>query len=179
MKKIVVLASVIALGFGAYYLYSQYTKLTNICFSFAGFEISKINRERITITVKLNVKNQSDIAVKLNSYDLTAYMNGAYVAKITSINPISNKPMVLDTIAPNKTSVLSLIIDIEPKKSKALANWDFVSKILLDVNNVNIKITGNMSVTVAGLGVKQFPLTIESKLKEMLPNKQVPSQPCV
>ncbi len=169
----------LALGFGAYYIYSQYKKLTNICFTFAGFEISKINRERITITIKLNVKNQSDIAIKLNSYDLSAYLNGAYVAKITSINPISNKPMVLDTIAPNKFSVLSLVIDVEPKKSKALANWDFISKILLDVNNIKIKIAGNLSVNVSGIGVKSFPVTIESKLKDMKPDKSVPSQPCV
>lgn len=179
MKKIAVLAGVLALAYGAYYVFSQYKKLTNICFTFGGFEISKINRERITITVKLNVKNQSDIAIKLNSYDLSVYLNGAYAAKIVSTNPISNKPLVLDTIAPNKISVLSLVIDVEPKKNAALANLDFISKILLDVNNIKIKIAGNLSVNVAGVGLKSFPLTIESKLKEMMPNKAIPSQPCV
>ncbi len=179
MRKLIVLAGALAVGFGAYYLYQQYKKISNICFTFAGFEISKINRERITITVKVNVKNQSDIAIKLNAYDLSVFMNGAYVAKIVSTNPISNKPLVLDTISPNKSSVLSLIIDVEPKKTKALANWDFISKILLDVNNIKIRIAGNLSVTIAGIGIKNHPLNIEAKLKDMKSGSEVKSQPCV
>jgi hypothetical protein len=180
MKKIAIFAGILALGLGAMYFYGQYKKLTNICFTFAGFEISKINRERITLTIKLNVKNQSNIGIKLSSYDFNVYMNEAYVAKIVSVNPITGKPIELDFIAPNKFSVLSLILDVEPKKNKALANWDFISKILLDVNNIKIKIVGNMAVNVGNTGIRKFPLTIGPvALKEMMPDKSIPSQPCV
>lgn len=178
MNKVAIIAGLLLLGVGGYYVYNQYTKLNSICFTMSGYEISKINRERITIIVRVNVKNKSDIPIKLNAYDFGIYLNNAFVGKITSVNPISNKPMVLDTIGPNAKSVLSLVIDVEPKKIKSLANWDFISKILLDVNNTVIKITGNISATIAGFGIKNYPLLIESKIKDIKPDNSVPTTPC-
>ena len=88
----------------AWYGYSQYKKLTNLCYSFNGFEILKLNRERLTIQINLRVKNESAIEIKLNSYNLKMYLNGAETATVSA-----KKETV---IAPGTFTVLSLLIDV-------------------------------------------------------------------
>ncbi len=172
MKKTLIFAGVVALvGFGIWYAADQYKKLTDVCFNFDGYDIQKINRERITILVKLKLKNKSDLAITLTSYDFNIFMNGAAVSRIRS-----NKAQLIKS---NSFTVLSLLIDVEPKNVKSLANWDFISQILLDVNNVKIKIQGTIGAHVSGIGVKSLPISVESKLKDMRPDPNVKSEPCI
>lgn len=171
-KSLVWIGLAAVLGGLAWYGYSQYKKLTNLCYSFTGFEILKLNRERITIQINLRVKNESAIEIKLSSYNLKMYLNGADVATISA-----KKETV---IKPGAFTVLSLLIDVDPKSVKGLANWDFISKILLDINNVKIRIAGTLTASVAGFGVKNYPVDIGPvPIKSMKPDKNNPSPPCV
>lgn len=171
MKKVLIVAGILAgIGGLAWYLHYQANLLMKYCFNFVGYKIHKLNRERITLEVQMQIKNQSNFDLTINSYDFNVYMNGAYVTKVSSKKS--------QLIKAKGFSVLSLMIDIEPKKSKELANWDFLSRILLDVNNIKLKINGSLSATAIGVSAKDIPVNVEMRLKEMIPDKTKPSEPC-
>lgn len=171
MKKALIIGGVvIGLGALAWYIYRQANLLLNFCFNFVGYKIHTLNRDKISIELKLSIKNRSGLDVTIDSYNFDVFMNGAFVTKIRS-----NKNQV---IAKHSFSVLSLMVDVEPKKNKDLANWDFLSRVLFDVNNIKFKITGTVSAKALGISASNVPVDIEMKLKEMLPDSKNPSPPC-
>lgn len=171
MKKALIIGGIlIGVGALAWYIKRQANLLKDFCFNFVGYKIINLNRDRITIELKLDIKNKSDIDVTINGYNFDIFMNGAYVSKV-----LSKK---VQKIAKHGFSILNLTVDIEPKKNKSLANWDFLSRVLLDVNNIKVKIKGDLSATALGINAKNVPVDLEMKLKEMLPDSKNPSPPC-
>lgn len=171
MKKALIFVGIAAaIGTLAWYLHRQANLLLQYCFNFVEYKIHTLNRERITIEVGLQIKNKSDLDITIHSYDFKVFVNGAYATKVSS-----KKPSLLGK---NGFTILSLLIDIEPKKTKDLANWDFLSRVLLDVKNIKIKIDGSLSASALGISAKNVPLTLEMKLKDMLPDSKNPSPPC-
>jgi len=172
MKKVLIISGIlVGIGALAWYLKRQANLLMEYCFNMVGYNITTLTRDRITIELKLQIKNKSDLEVTVNSYDFSAYLNGAYVTKIRS-----NKPQ---KIAPKGFSVLYLLIDVEPRKNKDLSNWAFLSQILFDVANIKVKIAGGVSVSALGISPGVIPVDVEMKLKQMLPDSKNPSPPCV
>lgn len=170
MKKVIIIAGILGVGALAWYLYHQANLLMQYCFNFTGYKIVTLNRERITLEVKLEIKNNSNFEVNINSYNFQVFMNGAYVTNVSSkkVQPIAKKSF----------STLTLLIDVEPKKNKDLANWDYLSLLLLDVNNIKLKIAGTVSASALGISAENVKVNLEMKLKEMLPDSKNPSPPC-
>jgi LEA14-like dessication related protein len=171
MKRVLVIAGILAgIGALAWYLKHQANLLMQYCFNFTGAKIINFSRERITIEVKLQIKNKSDLDITISGYDFDVFLNGAYATHVSS-----NKQT---KVAKRSFSTLALLIDIEPKKNKDLANWDFLARLLLDVNNIKVKIKGTVSATALGINATDVPVDLEMKIKEMMPDKQNPSPPC-
>lgn len=171
MKRVLIIAGIIAgIGGLAWYLHRQANLLMQYCFNFTGYKILELNRDIISIEVKLQMKNKSDLEVTISGYEFDVYLNGAYVTKVSS-----NK---MQKVAKRDFSTIVLKIDVEPRKNKELANWDTLSRILLDFKNTRVKIKGSVSATALGISAKDIPVSLEMKLKEMLPDKQNPSPPC-
>lgn len=171
MKKVLIIAGIIGVGALAWYLHRQANLLMQYCFNFTGYKIITLNRDRITIEIELQVRNKSDLDITISGYNFEVFLNGAYVTQIGSQKP--------QKIAKNSFSTLVLVIDVEPRKNKQLANWDTLSRILLDFKNTRVRIKGSISATALGISAKDINVDVESKLKEMMPaKKQAPSEPC-
>jgi LEA14-like dessication related protein len=172
MKKVLIISGIlVGIGALAWYLKRQANLLMEYCFNFVGYKITTMTRDRITIELQLQIKNKSDLEVTINSYDFSAYLNGAYITKVRSKTP--------QKIAPKGFSVLSLLIDVEPRKNKDLANWAFLSRILFDINNITVKISGGVNVSALGISPGVIPVNVEMKLKQMVPDSKNPSPPCI
>lgn len=171
MKRVLIFAGIIGIVGGlAWYLHRQANLLMQYCFNFTGYQIIELNRSKIQIEVKLQIKNRSDLDITIQGYEFDVYLNGAYVSKINSKKN--------QKVAKNSFSILSLLINVEPAKNKDLANWDFLSRLLLDYKNIKVKIKGSVSATALGISAKDVPVDLEMKLKEMLPDNSKPSEPC-
>lgn len=171
MKKVLIIAGILGgLGALAWYLHRQANLLMQYCFNFTGYKIINLNRDRITIDLQLQMRNKSDLEITISGYQFEVFLNGAYVTKVSS-----NK---IQKIAKNSFSTIILTLDVEPRKNKQLANWDVLSRILLDFKNTKVRIKGDVSATALGISAKDLNVDLEMKLKEMLPDKQNPSPPC-
>jgi len=171
MKKALIITGIlVGIGTLAWYLKHQANLLMQYCLSFVGYRIHTLNRDRITIEIALKIENKSNFDIAIDSYNFNVFLNGAYVTKISS-NKIQN-------INKKGFSIFSLMIDIEPKKNKDLANWDFLSLILLDVNNIKLKVNGTVSVSSLGISAKAMPIALEMKLKDMKQNNKKDASNC-
>lgn len=171
MKRVLIIAGVLAgIGGLAWYFYNQANLLMKYCFNFTGYKIITLSRDRITIEVRLQIKNKSDIDITLTGYKFEVFLNSAYASTIEQ-----KKTQIIKA---NSFSELSLKIDVEPSKNKQLANWDFLSRLLLDVNNIRVRIKGAVSASALGISAKDVGVNLEMKLKEMLPDKANPTPPC-
>ncbi len=170
MKKGWIIAGVAGLlAVGTFFVVQQFRKLSDLCFVLSDIQFEKINRERITFTVNLRVKNESQFTVNIEGYNLKVYLNNAFVATL--------KGKRQATLKPNEFSVLSLVVDIAVKDVKALANWYFTSSILLDINNTVLAIHGDLSANINGVGVRNLPVDVKLKVKEAMGSGE--SKPCL
>jgi LEA14-like dessication related protein len=171
MKRVLVIAGVLAgIGALAWYLHNQANLLMQYCFNFTGYKMINLSRDRITIQLSLQIKNKSDLEITLTGYNFEVFLNGAYATTISNSK--------VQKIGANSFSTVNLTIDVEPQKNKSLANWDFLSRLLLDVNNIKVRIKGAISASALGISAKDVGVNLEMKLKEMLPDKTNPSPPC-
>lgn len=170
MKKILIIAGLL-IGSASVYSYYQYNQLMKYCLSFVGYKIKNLSFSRIVIELNFRIKNNSDIDIKVTSFDFDIFMNGIYATKVKSSTE--------QKIKSRSFSNISLLIDIEPQKNKALASWSFLSKALSDIGGIKVKASGTITVKALGVEAKDQPVSIEMPLRDMLPdNKQKSNQPC-
>lgn len=169
MKKLLILLGIAAAGTAAF-SYHQYNLLMDYCLSFVNYNVKKISIKRIIIELTFQIKNKSDIDITVTSFDFNIYLNGIYATKI--------KSSAKQIIKANSSSKISLLVDIEPLKNKQLASWNFLQKALSDTGGIKVKTEGVISLKAIGATLKDQPVNIEMPLRDMLPDKNKPSQPC-
>jgi len=161
MKKLLLIGLAIA-GTVSAYSYHQYKLLMDYCLSFAGYNVKKLSVKRIIIELTFQIKNKSDIDIKVTSFDFNIYLNGIYATRIKS-----SKEQIIKA---NGSSIISLLVDIEPQKNKQLANWNFLSKAISDIGGIKVKTAGVISLKAFGASLKNQPVEIEMPLRDMLPD---------
>jgi LEA14-like dessication related protein len=157
-----ILAGITVIGM---HLAKQIRLLKTTCFNFAGYKIHTLSKDGVKIEIVLNLRNRSDIAIVLKSYNFNVSINNTQVSVISS--------GVAQVIDRNSYAPISLMVDIDPKK---LLDLRFISGVLLNVNNAMVKIQGRVSINAGGIPAS-MPVLIESKLRDMIPTG--PSQPCL
>ncbi len=176
MKKVLLITGIVGVvGFLTWHFYNQYKLLKKTCINFAGYVIHALSIDRIAIEIKLLVRNKSDIAITLQKYDFKIYINGTYVSSLKSKPAPANMPEATrlalgyapQTIERGAQSPLNLMVDIDPKNAVSTV---FTSGLLLNYNQAVVKIEGEISVNVGGLALESYPVKLEKKLKDMMPD---------
>lgn len=169
MNKYWVIGGVTAVvGILTWHFLHQVNLLKKTCFGFNGYTIKELNINKIVIELRLKLRNKSDIAFTLRSYNFDIFINNT---KVTTA--ASNVPQVIDR---DSFAPLTLMIDIVPKN---ILNPAFLSGFLLNYQNANIKIQGTMSINAGGVSKSALPVLIQSKLRDMLPSSNAKTEPCV
>lgn len=169
MKKLLILATLL-IGTGAAFSYHQAKLLMDYCLSFVGYKVVKLSFKRIIIEMKFQIKNKSNIDITVTSFDFNVYMNGIYATKIKS-----SKQQIIKA---DSSSVISLLVDIEPQKNKRLADLDFLSQALTNIGGIRVGISGTLSLKAFGVSVKDQQVEIEMPLRDMLPDNKKPQPSC-
>ena len=170
MKKILIIAGLL-IGGTSIYSYYQYNQLMKYCLSFVGYKVKQLSLKRIVIELNFRIKNNSDIDIKLTSFDFEICLNGIYATRINS-----SKDQIIKS---RSFSTINLLVDVQPQKNKALASWSFLQKALSDIGGIKVKAEGKITVKAIGIEAKDQPVSIEMPLRDMLPdNKQKSNKPC-
>lgn len=171
MKKLLVITGIFGVGgFLAWHFTNQYKLLKNTCFTFGGFVINSLSKNGVSMAIKLNLRNRSDLSFALKGYNFNIYINNTLVT-----TAYSNATQVIerDSFAP-----LELLIDINPK---TFVKPGFLTSFILNYGQAMVKIEGSVSINAAGVPVNKVPVKIESKLMDMMPapGSSANNQPCI
>lgn len=167
MKKLILL-TLLVFGTGAAYSYNQAKLLMGYGLKYVGYKKIKLSFTRIIFELSFQIKNKSAIDITVTSFDFNIYLNGIYATRITSTKQ--------QIIKANSFSIIKLLIDIEPQKNKEFAKWNFLQKALSDIGGIKVKTSGVISLKALGVSVKNQQVSVEMPLRDMLPDKNKPSQ---
>lgn len=173
MKKNNIGAILLIVGAGvllytAFFLYKQYNKLKNICFSVIKTTIKNISLEGVTLTIYLKVKNISDIDIKLKLYNLDVYVNKKPVAKIPTtdiikINHGGYNTISFDITIPLKQlgeNVIEILTGIY-QDSISGGKQDVLNRVIIDIDS-------DIFVDLGGIKVDKYKYTDKYTLKDLL-----------
>lgn len=146
--------------------------LTKICFNIYGFKIKDVNPKTIALDITLEVKNPSDIDIKIKGYDIDVLLNKFKVASL--------KSSAVKILKADDVSYLVLPININHQeiydtiRSKELLT-DFLLK---QYDKIGVSLEGKF----LGEAVK-IPVSTNIKMNytvaEILKMKDAPSVPCI
>lgn len=178
MKRALVITGVLALGTGIVllgrHLYRQAKLLMDFCFQVDGYNLIELNRKRIAFSVDLKVRNKSKINVDIISYSFNIKVNGKFISQVKSTG------MIAETLPAEGIGGITATIDIRPDQAiKNLANWDFISGILIDQKNVKISFEGGLSANVAGIKIINIPISVNTTVGEIMEGSGQPAPPCM
>ena len=160
-KKHVVAGAIMLVSITAGLLYLQYKKIMDWCINITRINLNSFKWEAADIDLYITVRNKSSVKVNLISQEYNVYINDKFVSKISNSTP--------QVLAPNSDSPLAIKMEFSPKNTFALLGMN-VSDLLLHPENINIKITMSLkvSVKIGFLNVGgTIPFDYVTNLKEM------------
>ena len=92
--KIVIISLVVLLLSIIGFFIVQVRKLINADWTYAGFKITNLSLQKVTITLYLKVENDGVLSVAVTNQNYDAYLNNNFVSKITNNQPFLIKPGV-------------------------------------------------------------------------------------
>jgi LEA14-like dessication related protein len=160
--KYVFIGSAVLLLVGvAFKIKAQYKKLMNYCYRVYSFKINSISKDLVDFTLKIWVRNQSDILLTITNYSFDIFMMAKYVS--TASNVINQK------LYPNTVSTFDVNIKFVPKDVfKAADLISFLSMALANSEEFKIKITGFAGAKAGILSISNIPMSFDYTLKELM-----------
>lgn len=149
-------------GLSVAYVASQQALIRLLKITYNRAELgSQFSFSRIAINIYLNFFNPSLIDVDVDGYDLGVYMNGKLITRLDSTEH--------GYVAARTTSVLKLVVDVNPMQSLAnLFSKEVISGILFDYSKVVVRLKGTVSANHRGIGMKDIPVDISDTLQNLL-----------
>ena len=141
------------------FLYYQYLKLMQYCIKFNNIKINALNANNINFDVVLKLVNQSNLEIKIESQQYSAYVNDSLITK-------ANSPYV-QVIKPTDASLLTVNVVINPKDIIKASKGITLQDLLFNQQNVNIKIDLKIKVALYFLRVS-IPFTYNATLKDLM-----------
>lgn len=135
-KNIIIGASVIGLGIGAF-LYYQYLQLMKYVIKVKGISVKRLGLKDINFDVLLNFTNESDVKIDIVQQKHKIYINDTEISNVVNYNT--------NIIQPNSTSIIGFNVSIDPTKILNILKVDYL-QLLADPNKVNLLIDMNFKV---------------------------------
>ena len=132
----------------------QIKKLTGAKFTYAGFKITNLSLQKVTITLYLKVENDGVLSVAVTNQNYDAYLNNNFVSKITNNQPFLIKSGV---------SYMPLVLDINLADA-IKAGWQNLLSLVTDKSKANIIIKGTYELKLGLFSVKDVVLDLNFNL---------------
>jgi LEA14-like dessication related protein len=167
MKKIWIAIGVLSvLGVGGYFGYqwvqNQRRLLTNFCFKFGGVKVNKLSLNQVSIEITISIKNRSNIDLVIDGYTFDISIEGNKLTTITAKESVSLQSMTWSTFP--------IKIDLNPKDiGKNILNPAVLAKMLGDLDNTTIGISGYISAAALGIDLKHLPINVSLLVADMKP----------
>ncbi len=150
---IVVGALLAVFSIGGYFIY-QFHVLGDFKVKLIGQRIIQTTATRVQVELTLQVTNDSDLDVVINSYDVDLTVNNNFVSKLTS--------NMSQLIRSKGASDFKLMLDFNPQLVlKQALNLDFLKSLISSKESINIGLTGTASIMN---GLKNIPINVQTKL---------------
>jgi LEA14-like dessication related protein len=117
------------------------------------YELETLNLQEIKVKIWLPIENPNNIKFNLNDVDLTVFVNGLKLGKVTSMEKVH--------IPKNSKGTYAIKLDV---KMKDLSVSAFTALKQLKSKYVNIKIEGNVTVSKFVI-VKKVEVDVDEKVK--------------
>ncbi len=172
--NIAIITSVVLVfvGIGCY-VYTNIKSALNYCYKVVNFSISNINKDGISLKVRLALLNNSEISATIEGYNFGVWINDIKIATI--------KESIKKQISPKVINYIDIPVTINPKEfgsglyEKVL---NVLSTYLLNKDKVIVKVEGSFSANVVLWSVRDYPISISMSVKEIMTNKTTESDIC-
>lgn len=159
MRSLLFMLGVGGVGYGVVkYFMTQYEILHNSELKISGLRIKEKTKERVTLGVKLQIKNNSETSFTVKRYDIDIFVNNVLVGNVydtgvdTSIN------------GHGETSTIAFDFSFSPKQFGLV---DFIHQWLKTKSQTTVTYRGKVGVQ-KGYFTVGVPLDITYTLKELI-----------
>lgn len=155
-------AFIVLAGLGIY-VYRQVKLAMNYCYKMSGFRIRSLKTTNIAFDLGVRFKNNSNIDVLVNGYDLDVYINDKKVSHVKAAHKTLIKGKAI--------SILWVNVSFDPKKIFNDLGYiaSLISYFLTAKEKIIIKIEGNVSLQQSFIKLDKFKIpTIEMNVKDIM-----------
>lgn len=165
-KKTILAVSIIAgltiVGIGIYRIAKeQFKLLQSYCWKIKDVIINNVSLDNVNLTTKLLLKNQSDLDVKIISYDLKVSVNNDEVAIVKS-----NIPQLWKA-----NSVNEIVFDVDFNPRKVFADVNKIPKLVADLitskESIMINTKGVVTVKHSFIKITNMPVDYSISLADL------------
>jgi LEA14-like dessication related protein len=142
MKKVLLFSGIGLAGFGFYrYFKYQVDMALNYDYKIKNFEVLKYDNNKITVSIEIEIKNNSSFEILIKEYDLQLFFNGKNFASTNVKTPFA--------VMPNSSFTLKTTGEINIKESK-IAVLPFIQDVLAR-RPINVEVVGFIKVKFLGI----------------------------
>lgn len=143
MKKGLLFGGIALAGFGFYrYFKYQVDMALNYDYKIKNFKILGYNNDKITVSIEIEIKNNSSFEISINEYDLKIFFKGKNFASAVTKTPflvLPNSSFILKTtgdinVKETKVSVLPFVQDVFAKRPIDIEVIGFIKVKFLGIN---------------------------------------------
>jgi LEA14-like dessication related protein len=152
--KIVIISLVVLLLSIIAYFFVQIRKLINAEWTYAGFKITNLSLQKVTLTLYMKVENDGVLSLAIANQNYDAYLNNNFVSKIKNTQPFLIKPGV---------SYMPLELDINLADA-IKAGWQNLLSLVTDKSKANIIIKGTYELKLGLFSIKDMGIDLSFNL---------------
>ena len=160
MKRLFILLGVGGIAFGLYsYYIKQLEILTKLTYKLRGVSLENANLDSVSISLKLEVKNNSDISITIANYYFDVFLNDIFVGVIQNAKANQN------------LKGLGGLSMFNPKlriKNRALFGSGLISGLTSNFKNSTLTLKGIYGLKKGLIKIKDLPIDETFKMKDFM-----------
>jgi LEA14-like dessication related protein len=142
-------------GYAAFAVVRQMQLIKQSCVKFLSYRFEHIGLKYVSLIVQLQLKNNSDINLKILSGNFDSYINDVFVTNIKTAQ--ANLPA-------HATSVINLKIEFDPGKVLKMA----IASLLNSPENIKVRIKGYVTAVSSAIILSNIKIDESITLAEIL-----------
>lgn len=164
-KHVIIIALLVAATYGGFLLARQISLLKKTCIKLINYQLNGLLTRNATLTVMLQVSNNSDIDLQAKNGNFDVYLNGIFISHV----PIA----ITQTLKAHSTIQLPITAYFNP----ATVIKEGFQSLITDPTNIAISIKGKISVMSSVIAINNLKIDKTIFLSEIL-NSTNSNQTC-